>query len=181
MKQNFEKMDVTVEEYVTMVAEGEAMKEQMALQAEELAEAKDELASTKAQLTEMVKMVSEMRLKLHGSLERQIRDEETANDCVTEMKNFLMLWLTKQNQTSVSHMLKLYKPQQKVKMMTALLSYLIFGRKMKLDREIERTHFKIICERIDDDCITLPPHSLMVKLMKKYGLNVALQEMALED
>ena len=181
MKQNVERMEVSVEEYVTMVADGEAMKEQMSLQAEELAEAKEELASTKAQLTEMVKTVSELRLKLHGSLERQIRDEETANDCVSEMKNFLMHWLTKQNQTSVNHMLKLYKPQQKVRMMAALLNYLIFGRRMRLDREVERTHFNIICKRIDDDCITLPPHSLMVKLMKKYGLNVALQEMALED
>ena len=181
MKQNFEEMGVTVEEYVEVMAESEAMKEQMALQAEELADAKAELAETKAHLTEMVKTLSETRMMLHGSLECQILAEEAANDCLMEMKKFLMHWLTQQNQTRVSHMLKLYKPQQKVKMMAALLEYLIFGRKLKLEREVERTHFKIICERIDDDCITLPPHSLMVKLMKKYGLNEALQEIALGE
>ena len=29
---------------------------------------------------------------------------------------------------------------------------------------------KIICERIDEDAVTLPSHSLMTKLMQKYGL-----------
>ena len=181
MKKNDEKVELTVEEYVELTAESEAMKEQMALQAEELAETKEELATTKENLKEMVKTLSETRLMLHGALECQILAEEAANDCLMEMKKFLMHWLTKQNQTSVNHMLKLYKPQQRVKMMAALLEYLIFGRKLKLEREVERTHFNIICGRIDDDCITLPPHSLMVKLMKKYGLNEALRQLALEE
>ena len=34
---------------------------------------------------------------------------------------------------------------------------------------MSEAHFRIICQRIDEDAITLPSHSLMVKLLKKYG------------
>jgi hypothetical protein len=55
-------------------------------------------------------------------------------------------------------------------MMKALLSFVIFGKKTVFNREVERWHFSIICDQIEEDAITLPAHTLMVKLMEKYGL-----------
>ena len=81
-----------------------------------------------------------------------------------------MHWLTKENQAHATQMLKFYFPQDKIRMIDALLSYLIFGKRQRFDREVEKTHFKLICERIDEDAVTLSSHSLMTKLMQKYGL-----------
>ena len=180
MKKKREKMEVLVEEYEMLKSECETMKEILATQSMELDETRDELNTTKGELAEMVKTISETRLKLHASIKLQMQAEQVADDCMTEMRNFLMYWLTKQNQATVRRMLKFYKPRENVEMMSALLTYLIFGRKKSLGLEVERAHFKIICEKISEDCVTLKPHTLMIKLMKRYGMNETLKEIALE-
>ena len=70
----------------------------------------------------------------------------------------------------MTKMLNYYRPADRIKMMNALLVYLMFGKKKRLDREVEKTHFNLICEKIDEDSVTLPVHSMMMKLMGKYGL-----------
>ena len=67
-------------------------------------------------------------------------------------------------------MLRFYDNLAQTRMMNALLCYLLFGKKPQFEREVEAWHFKVICEKIDEDAITLPAHSLMVRLMQKYGL-----------
>lgn len=33
----------------------------------------------------------------------------------------------------------------------AALTYLLFRKKLRMEREVEKTHFKLICEMIDED------------------------------
>jgi hypothetical protein len=41
---------------------------------------------------------------------------------------------------------------------------------------VEKTHFDVICKKIDEDAITLPAHSMMVQLVVKYGLFQKIKE-----
>jgi len=41
---------------------------------------------------------------------------------------------------------------------------------------VERWHFKIICSQIEEDAISLPSHTMMVKLFMKYGLFTKIEE-----
>jgi len=40
---------------------------------------------------------------------------------------------------------------ERVKMIEAALTYLLFRKKLRMEREVEKTHFKLICEMIDED------------------------------
>ena len=103
-------------------------------------------------------------------MELQVKAEDTAAACEDVMTGFLMRWLSVENQKSVKNILRFYHPLERVRMMSAVLIYLIFGKRQHLEREVEAWHFKLICEKLDEDAITLPAHSLMVRLMQKYGL-----------
>ena len=47
--------------------------------------------------------------------------------------------------------LRWYYPVERVKMIEAALTYLLFRKKLRMEREVEKTHFKLICEMIDED------------------------------
>lgn len=108
--------------------------------------------------------------KLKEAQEKVRMMKGATDQTVSTLREFLFMWLSPMNQFRVKRMLRFYNKEQQAYMMSALLSYLIFGEKKILSREVERWHFKIICGQIDEDMITLPAHSLMVKLFKKYGL-----------
>lgn len=172
MKKNEEKktIEVSIDEWNEAKADTMALKLQLRDLTHEL-EAKDtELAETKKNLAEMVEAVRDVRGQLHTALQNRMEAEKTAEMCVGTLTRHLMRWLTKENQAHATQMLKFYFPQDKIRMIDALLSYLIFGKRQRFDREVEKTHFKLICERIDEDAVTLSSHSLMTKLMQKYGL-----------
>ena len=164
----------TIEIEAKVLRDMKAGEEQMALTiqslADQLDEAQDELKTTKESLRVVTKDLRDTRLLLHSAVELQEKAEDTATACENVLKGFLMRWLTSENQERVKTMLRFYHPVQRVKMMNALLTYLLFGKKMHLEREVEKTHFRIVCEKIDEDAVTLPSHSLMVNLMQKYGL-----------
>lgn len=164
----------TIEIEAKVLRDMKAGEEQMALTiqnlADQLDEAQDELKTTKESLRVVTKDLRDTRLLLHSAVELQEKAEDTATAYENVLKGFLMRWLTSENQERVKTMLRFYHPVQRVKMMNALLTYLLFGKKMHLEREVEKTHFRIVCEKIDEDAVTLPSHSLMVNLMQKYGL-----------
>lgn len=174
-------IEISVDELAGMKAQEEQMKQSMSDLADELEDTKDELETTKKELQVVTKDLRDTRNLLHSSVELQQRAEESAKMCEDVVRGFLNQWLTIENRAMVKNILRFYRPIQRINMINAVLTYLIFGKKKHMDREVEKTHFEIICERIDDDSVTLPPHSLMIKLMKKYGLNEALKEIARED
>lgn len=171
MKKENSKENVTlsVNDYNEMLAEAEAMKLTLQQQQDQLDETNELLATTQQELQEMIKEVRHLRTLLHASAELQTKAEATARNCVEAMRGLLFHWLTKENRVRVKTMLKFYTDAQKVYMMKGLLDYLVFGKRAHFDREVENTHFRIICGKLDEDAVTVPAHSLMVKLLKKYG------------
>lgn len=177
-KSEKETVEIDAKELLEMHSQEVLMKETISTLGDELEEAKDELKLVKGELSVVTKDLRDTRQLLHSAVTVQQRSEETARQCSNVLRGFLNQWLSVENRALVKNILKFYHPLQRVNMMNALLTYLIFGKKQHLEREVEKTHFKIICDRIDEDCINLPTHSLMVKLMKKYGLNETLKEIA---
>lgn len=162
------KVEIEVKKLEEMKAEEEQMKLNMRNLTDELVETKDELNVTKLQLNAISKDLRETKQLLHASVELQRKAEETATRCENSMTNFLSRWLTVKSMSRVRAILRWYYPAERVKMMDAVLTYLLFGKKLRQEREVENTHFKLICDMVDEDSITLPAHSLMVKLMQKY-------------
>ena len=172
------KVEIEVKELEAMKAEAAQMKLNMSNLTDELVRTKDELDVTKKNLFAVSKDLRETKQLLHASVELQGKAEEAATRCEHSMTNFLSRWLTVKSMSRVKAILRWYYPVERVKIIDAVLTYLLFGKKFRLESEVENTHFKLICDMVDEDCVTLPPHSLMVKLMQKYGLNEELKEIA---
>ena len=163
-------VEMDVRELNAMKAEEEVMKQTMSALTDQLEEAEDELMTTKAELRQVMKDLRDTKILLHKAIELQQEAEDTTTRCERIMMGYLNRWLTNENRARAAQMLRFYHPRQRVMMMDALLTYLMFGKKLRLEREVEKTHFKIMCDLIDEDSITLPAHSLMVKMMKRHGL-----------
>jgi hypothetical protein len=69
----------------------------------------------------------------------------------------------------VKRALKYYEPEGQMRLMIAVFNYLIFDKKFKALDAMEQRHFDVIVERIDQDAITIPVHSMIMGLLKKYG------------
>ena len=172
------KVEIEVKELEAMKAEAAQMKLNMSNLTDELVRTKDELDVTKKNLFAVSKDLRETKQLLHASVELQGKAEEVAARCERSMSNFMSRWLSEENQSRVKAILRWYYRVERVKIMDAVLTYLLFGKKFRQETEVANTHFKIICDMIDEDSITLPAHSLMVMLMQKYGLNEELKEVA---
>lgn len=135
---------------------------------------RNELHATKNELRLTQRTLYLTNDKLRDALEKIRMMKQATDDTVSIMRDYLFLWLTPMNQFRVKRMLRFYNKEQQVKMMSALLSYVVFGEKTEFTREVERWHFKIICGQIEEDAISLPAHSLMVKLFQKYDLFASL-------
>ena len=140
----------------------------------QLGEATKEQKKLRKELTDTRRRLVEMTDRLAVSEESLNMMKKATDMTVFMMKDHLFSWLSSQNQLRVNRMLRFYNKEQQVKMMSALLSYVVFGEKTEFTREVERWHFKIICGQIEEDAISLPAHSLMVKLFKKYDLFASL-------
>ena len=121
------------------------------------------------------KQIIEMKYHIEDLQEEYGREREVANNCVAILKDYLFKWLTPDNQAFVKRVFKYYDDYDQTRMMYAILKYLIFDEKTGFHKPVQGWHFRIICEKIDDDAVTLPSHSMMMKLMKKYGLFDALR------
>lgn len=131
---------------------------------------RNELHATKNELRQTQRTLYLTNDKLKDALEKIGMMKRATEDTVSILRDYLFLWLSPMNQFRVKRMLRFYNKEQQVRMMKALLSFVIFGKKTVFNREVERWHFSIICDQIEEDAITLPAHTLMVKLMEKYGL-----------
>lgn len=178
MKENEAKttmIEVSIDDWNEMKADCMAMKLRLKEMACDMDDKKSALAATEKHLKAMVTANRDLREQLQTALQGRQEAEQSAEACIATLSQFLMRWLSKANQAHAEQMLRFYFPQDKVQMMSALLTYLIFGRRTHFAREVEKTHFKLICDRIDEDAVTLPAHSMMVTLMQKYGLFEALE------
>ena len=127
------------------------------------------------ELKEARKQIVEMKYHIEDLQEEYGREREVALSCVEILRDFLFKWLTKDNQAFVKRVFKFYDDYDQTRMMYALLKYLIFDQKTGFHKPVQGWHFRIICEKIDEDAVTLPAHSMMMRLMKKYGLFGALR------
>ena len=124
---------------------------------------RDELRKGRKQIVEMKYSIEDLQVE-YG------REREVARSCVEILKDFLFKWLTPDNQAFVKRVFKFYDDYDQTRMMYAILKYLIFDQKTGFHKPVQGWHFRIICEKIDDDAVTLPAHSMMMRLMQKYGL-----------
>ena len=129
-----------------------------------------ELHETKNELRQTQRTLYLTNDKLKDALEKIGMMKRATDDTVGCLRDYLFLWLSPMNQFRVKRMLRFYDKEQQVRMMSALLGYVVFGEKTVFAREVERWHFKVICGQIEEDAILLPAHTLMVNLFKRYGL-----------
>ena len=122
------------------------------------------------ELKESRRQIVEMKYHLEEVQQEYGREREVASNCVGILKEFLFKWLTPDNQDLVKRMLRFYDDYDKARLIYAILKFLLFGEMSNFHKEVQKWHFNIICDKIDEDAIHLPSHSLMVKLMEKYGL-----------
>ena len=116
------------------------------------------------------KQIVEMKYHIEDLQEEYGREREVARSCAGMLKEFMFKWLTPDNQASVKRVFKFYDDYDQTRMAYAILKYLIFDETTYFHKAVQAWHFKLICEKIEEDVVTLPAHSMMVKLMKKYGL-----------
>ena len=116
------------------------------------------------------KQIVEMKYNIEDLQEEYGREREVASNCAGILRDFLFKWLTKDNQAFVKRVFRFYDDYDQTRMIYAILKYLIFDEKTGFHKPVQGWHFRIICDKIDEDAVTLPVHSMMVKLMKKYGL-----------
>ena len=122
------------------------------------------------ELKESRRQIVEMKYHMEEVQQEYGREREVASNCVGILKEFLFKWLTPDNQDLVKRMLRFYDDYDKARLIYAILKFLLFGEMSNFHKEVQKWHFNIICDKIDEDAIHLPSHSLMVKLMEKYGL-----------
>ena len=175
-KEMVEMTEISVKKLENLMAENEAMRLNMRWQEVQRGDLVKELAETKDTLGEMVKRLGETRDLLHASLELQARYKNVADGCVDALREFIFKLLTRKNQEAMKKVLGYYKEEAQMRLMIGFMNYLLFGKKYKSGSEVERTHFELLCAKIDEDCVTLPAHSLMVKLIVKYGLFQQIKE-----
>lgn len=135
---------------------------------------RNELHATKNELRQTQRTLYLTEDKLKDTLEKIRMMKQATDDTVSILREYLFLWLTQMNQFRVKRMLRFYNKEQQVWMMSALLRYVVFGEKTVFTREVERWHFKIICGQIEEDAISMPTHSMMVRLFLKYDLFASL-------
>ena len=128
------------------------------------------------ELKETRRQIVEMKYHLEEVQQEYDRERQVASNCAGILKDFVFKMLTPDNQKYVKRVFRFYDDYDKTRVMYAVLKYLLFGEKTSFHREVQKWHFKLICDKIDEDAIVLPSHSLMVKIMKKYGLIQKIQD-----
>ena len=121
------------------------------------------------------RQIVEMKYHLEEVQQEYGREREVASNCAGILRDFLFKWLTPNNQKYVKRVFRFYDDYDQTRVIYAVLKYLLFGEKTGFHREVLKWHFKLICDKIDEDAIVLPSHSLMVKIMQKYGLIKAIE------
>lgn len=127
------------------------------------------------------RQIVKMKYHLEELQEEYDRERLVASNCAGILREFLFKWLTPDNQLFVKRVFRFYDDYDQIRVMYAVLKYLLFGQLTSFHREVQKWHFKLICDKIDEDAIVLPSHTLMVKLMKKYGLIKAIENYGISE
>ena len=178
--EELEALEAKKEMFEIVSAENEAMKLTIRNLEWELQSKCQNLDTTEEMLNTMVVRLSETRDLLHASLKKQSSYKNIADGCVASLRDYLWNWLTKNNREVVKRVLKYYEPEGQMRLMIAIFNYLIFDKKFKALDAMEQRHFDVIVERIDKDAITIPVHSMIMGLLKKYGPVKELRQILLE-
>ena len=178
--EELEALEAKKEMFDIVSAENEAMKLTIRNLEWELQSKCQNLETTEEMLNTMVVRLSETRDLLHASLKKQSTYKNIADGCVASLRDYLWNWLTQNNREVVKRVLKYYEPEGQMRLMIAIFNYLIFDKKFKALDAMEQRHFDVIVERIDKDAITIPVHSMIMGLLKKYGPVKELRQILLE-
>lgn len=135
------------------------------------------LERKRAELNEMSNMLNKTRNELTKNNRRmELMDNEcqeakrVADKSETILKKQLFKWLSKRSQHKVENILGFYHREEQMDLLDAMMSYAMTGKKAKLDKPVAQWHFRLFCEMIDDDRVTVPSHTLLKRLWVKIGL-----------
>ncbi len=135
------------------------------------------LERKRAELNEMSNMLNKTRNELTKNNRRmELMDNEcqeakrVADKSVTILKKQLFKWLSKRSQHKVENILGFYHREEQMDLLDAMMSYAMTGKKAKLDKPVAQWHFRLFCEMIDEDRVTVPSHTLLKRLWVKIGL-----------
>ena len=94
------------------------------------------------------------------------------------MLTLLYQWLNAQNRKEMDRLLKFYHPLDKAMLIYAMLLYVMTGKRVKLNHAVAQRHYDMMVTYVDDDMCTLPSHKHLMRLYKKYGLVLPMNDMA---
>lgn len=143
------------------------------------------LERKRAELNEMSNMLNKTRRELTKNNRRleQLDNEcqeakRVADKSVKILKKQLFKWLSKRSQHKVENILGFYHQEEQMELLNAMMTYAMTGNKAKLDKPVAQWHFRLFCEMMDEDRVTVPSHTLLKRLWIKIGL---LKRMGEED
>ena len=93
------------------------------------------------------------------------------------MLALLYQWLNAQNRKAMERLLRFYHPLDKAMLIYAMLLYVMTGKRVKLNHAVAQRHYNRMVEFVDDDMCTLPSHKHLMRLYKKYGLVLPMNDM----
>lgn len=93
------------------------------------------------------------------------------------MLALLYQWLNAQNRKAMEKLLRFYHPLDKAMLIYAMLLYVMTGKRVKLNHAVAQRHYNLMVEFVDDDMCTLPSHKHLMRLYKKYGLVLPMNDM----
>ena len=143
------------------------------------------LERKRAELNEMSNMLTKTRRELTKNNRRmELLDNEcheakrVADRSVTILKKQLFKWLSKRSQHKVENILSFYHQEEQMDLLDAMMTYTMTGNKTKLEKPVAQWHFRLFCEMMDEDRVTVPSHTLLKRLWLKIGL---LKPLKIED
>ena len=135
------------------------------------------LERKRAELKEMSNMLNKTRRELTKNNRRmELLDNEcheakrVADRSVTILKKQLFKWLSKRSQHKVENILSFYHQEEQMDLLDAMMTYAMTGNKAKLEKPVAQWHFRLFCEMMDEDRVTVPSHTLLKRLWLKIGL-----------
>ena len=143
------------------------------------------LERKRAELKEMSNMLNKTRRELTKNNRRmELMDNEcqeaqrVAEKSVKILKKQLFKWLSKRSQHKVEQFLGFYYQEEQLDLLDAMMTYAMTGNKTKLEKPVAQWHFRLFCEMMDEDRVTVPSHTLLKRLWLKIGL---LKPLNIED
>lgn len=145
----------------------------------------NELDRYRSELKETRVTLNKTRRELTRSNRRlELLDDEcqeakrVADKSVKILKKQLFKWLSKRSQHKVENILSFYHQEEQMDLLDAMMTYVMTGNKAKLDKPVAQWHFRLFCEMMDEDRVTVPSHTLLKRLWIKIGL---LKPLNIED